>query len=69
MSSNGINNVSAGAGERVGGMLNGTSRTLGSIARSGCKTCTIHHPATLSLAPALTSVIPVVLMLTVSPRT
>ena len=35
MGSDGISEVGEGAGERVGRMMNGTSLTLGSIARSG----------------------------------
>ena len=35
MGSNGVNEVSAGAGERVGRMVNGTRLASGSIARLG----------------------------------
>ena len=35
MGNNGVSDVSAGTGEGVGRMLNGTGLTLGSIARSG----------------------------------
>ena len=35
MSSDGVSEVSAGAGERVGGVVNGTNLALGSIAGSG----------------------------------
>ena len=35
MGSNGVSEVGAGAGERVGGMVNGTSLALGSIAGPG----------------------------------
>ena len=31
----GLSDISAGAGERVGGMVNGTGLTSGSVARSG----------------------------------
>ena len=35
MGSDGVSDVSAGAGGRVGGMVNGTGLTPGSIARLG----------------------------------
>ena len=35
MGGDGVSDVSAGPGEGVGGMVNGTGLTLGSIARSG----------------------------------
>ena len=35
MDGDGISDVSAGAGKTVGGMVNGTGLTSGSIARSG----------------------------------
>ena len=35
MGGDGVSDISAGAGEGVGGMVNGTGLTSGSIARSG----------------------------------
>ena len=35
MGGDGVSDISAGAGEGVGGMVNGAGFTLGSIARSG----------------------------------
>ena len=35
MGSDGVSDISAGAGEGVGGMVNGTGLTLGSVAWSG----------------------------------
>ena len=35
MGSDGVSDIGAGAGERVGGMVNGTSLASGSIARPG----------------------------------
>ena len=35
MGGDGVSDISAGAGKEVGGMVNGTGLTLGSVARSG----------------------------------
>ena len=38
MGGDGVNDISAGAGERIGGMVNGAGLTLGSNAKSGAET-------------------------------